>query len=418
MIELANDINKQADLEKMKRRATALFWLVTAVFFLATLWVRQYPWLSYVQATAEAAMVGALADWFAVTALFRHPLGLKIPHTAIIPQRKDSIAENFGQFVQANFLTEEVIADKLRSMDLARQAALWLSRPDNSRHIANHVAAGLTAMVQVVNDEDILVIIEHGVVDRVRSTHFAPLLGKTLPLVIAGSRHQELLYGSLKLVTHVVEENKAEIQAKISEETPWWMPRIVDQAIYRKIIKMLDQTVQEVRTNPDHPLHAQFVEVINQFVENLENSPDILVQEEALKEEFLEHPAVQEFSSSLWQDLKRALLEYGSNPDSGLRQPVQQGLARFGQALRQDRAMLDKINRWVEELARYLIRVYGYEAGQLITSTIHRWDAEATSRKVELHIGRDLQFIRINGTLVGGLVGLGIHILSQLMYTQ
>ena len=392
-----------------------MFWLVTAVFFLATIFEKQLPWLSYVQATAEAAMVGALADWFAVTALFRHPLGLKIPHTAIIPHRKDSIADNFGQFVQANFLTEEVIADKLRSIDPARQAAEWLSQPENSQHLANHVATGLTAMVQVVRDEDVLTLIEQSLVDRIRTTRFAPFLAKTLPLIVAGSRTQELLYGSLQLVALVVEENKQEIQAKISQETPWWLPRPVDQAIYRKIVHMLHQTMEDVKSNPDHPLHAKFIELVNQFVKNLENSPDILAQEETLKEELLQHPAVQEFSSSLWQDLKSALLAYGSDPDSNLHEPIQQGLAKFGDALRQDRVMLDKINRWLEEISRYLIKVYGDEVGQLIATTIRKWDAEATARKVELHIGRDLQFIRINGTIVGGLVGLGIHILAQLL---
>lgn len=415
MIGFEPDRYRRVELDKMKRRATALFWAVTATFIMASLLVKQYPWLSYVQATAEAAMVGALADWFAVTALFRHPLGLKIPHTAIIPHRKDSIAANFGQFVQTNFLTEAVIAERLSAVDLARQAAEWLSRPENSRHLANHVAAGLTAVVQVVNDEDILTIIEQGVEDRMRATQFAPMLAKTLPLVVAGSRHQELLYASLKLVTLVVEENKADIQAKISQETPWWVPRTVDQAIYRKIVAMLEETVREVRTNPDHPLHAKFIDLVNQFVENLESSPDILAQEEGLKEELLKHPAVREFSASLWQDLKTALLEYGANPDSNLRPPIQQGIARFGQAMGQDRAMLDKINGWLEEIARYLVRAYGHEAEQLIANTIRNWDAEATSNKVELHIGRDLQFIRINGTIVGGLVGLGIHIVSQFL---
>jgi uncharacterized membrane-anchored protein YjiN (DUF445 family) len=415
VIEFEGDRYRQAELAKMKRRATGLFWLVTAIFIGASMLVGQYGWLSYVQATAEAAMVGALADWFAVTALFRHPLGLKIPHTAIIPHRKDSIAANFGQFVQSNFLTETVIAERVRAMDPARQAAAWLGRPENSRHLADHAAAGLTAVVQVVNDEDILTVIEQGVEDRIRATQFAPMLAKTLPLVVAGSRHQELLYGSLKLVTLVVEENEADIQAKISQETPWWLPRAVDQAIYRKIVAMLEETVEEVRTDPEHPLQAKFIDLINQFVENLENSPDVLAQEEALKEEFLKHPAVREFSSSLWQDLKTALLEYGTNPDSNLRPPIQAGLARFGQALGQDRAMLDKINGWLEEIVRYLVRVYGHEAGQLISMTIRNWDAEATSRKVELHIGRDLQFIRINGTIVGGLVGLGIHVVGQLL---
>lgn len=413
--QLGGDIQKQADLERMKFRATALFWLVTGLFVLAALFEKRYPWLSFVRATAEAAMVGAIADWFAVTALFRHPFNLKIPHTAIIPHRKDAIAGQFGQFVQDNFLTETVITTRLRSLDVARRAAQWLSRPENSRQIAGHTAMALAALVQVVKDEDVEVVIEHGVVDRIRSTRFAPLLGSTLTLVVAGNRHQDLLYAALRLVAHLVEENRKEIQARISRETPWWMPRPVDKAIYKKITAMLNDTLRAVRQDPNHPLHARFNQVVNRFVDDLKNSPEIVVQEEALKEEFLHHPAVREFSSSLWLDLKTALLEYSTNPNSTLRPPIQNGISRFGEAMLEDEALLAKINNWVEEIARYFIRAYGYEAGQLITQTIQRWDAEATGRKIELHIGRDLQFIRINGTLVGGLVGLVIHILVRLV---
>jgi uncharacterized membrane-anchored protein YjiN (DUF445 family) len=308
-----------------------------------------------------------------------------------------------------------VIATKLYSMDAARQAARWLSQPENSQQVAKHVTVALIAMVQVIRDEDVQQIIEQGVIDRVRSTRFAPLLGRVLDLVVAGDKHRDLLYGTLKLTAHLVEENEAEIRAKISRETPWWTPRTFDTFLYYKITAMLEETLAAVESDPDHPLHEKFEELVSQFVENLKSSPGVLAQEEALKEELLQHPEVQEFSSSLWIDLKTTLLERSASPDSRLRQPIQQGLTKFGEALLGDEAMLAKANRWIEEIVRYVVTAYGHEVGQLITQTIQQWDVEATTRKIELNVGRDLQFIRINGTIVGGLVGLLIHTVYQVI---
>lgn len=406
---------KQVELNKMKLRAAALFWFVSILFVLAAIFERQYAWLSFVRATAEAAMVGAIADWFAVTALFRHPLNLKIPHTAIIPRRKDAIGQEFGTFVQHNFLSEEVIADKLQSLDIAQSGARWISQPENSQQLANHAAVGLTAMIQVMKDEDVQDLIERGVVTQIRSIRVAPLLATLLTLVTAGNRHQELLYGTLKLVVHLLEENKQAIRTKISRETPWWVPRRVDDAIYQRIIKTVKETLHDVNSDPHHPLHAKFNEVVSHFVEDLKHSPDIIARENALKEELLQHPAVREFSFSLWIDIKTSLLEPGSNPDSDFRRPIQHGITKFGEALLNDKVLLEKINRWVEDVVRYIIKEYGHEVGYLISQTIRNWDTEATSRKVELYIGKDLQFIRINGTLVGGLAGLMIHLVFLLL---
>jgi uncharacterized membrane-anchored protein YjiN (DUF445 family) len=413
--QMNEDIQKQIELDRMKYRAAALFWVVTVIFILATIFEPVYSWLSFVRATAEAAMVGAIADWFAVTAIFQHPLGLKIPHTAIVPNRKDNIAEQFGRFVQDNFLTKEVIATKLHSINIARQAARWLSQPENSRQLAKHVAVALTAIIQVIRDEDVQPIIEQGVIDRVRSTRFSPLVANLLNLIVAGNKDRELLYGTLRLASHMIEENKAEIRAKISRETPWWTPRTFDTFLYYKLTTMLEETLDAVQSDPDHPLREKFKELVNEFVESLKTSPDVLAQEELLKEELLQHPAVQEFTASLWLDLKTNLLERSTSPDSRLGEPIQQGLIKFGEALLNDETMLAKTNRWLEEIARYLVTAYGHEVGQLITQTIQQWDIEATTHKIELNVGRDLQFIRINGTIVGGLVGLVIHTVYQVI---
>jgi uncharacterized membrane-anchored protein YjiN (DUF445 family) len=227
--------------------------------------------------------------------------------------------------------------------------------------------------------------------------------------VLSGNRQQELLTGILKLVGRLLQENKETIMEKISRETPWWLPKNVDNVIYQKIINAFENTLQEVNANPKHPLHKNFNQTMTRFIDDLKHSPDILAREESLKEELLRDPAVQEFSISLWADIKKSLLTYSTNPDSDIRKSIQQGIMRFGETILNNPALLEKIDRWVHEGAVYLVTEYGHEVEQLISQTISKWDPQETAHKIELQVGKDLQFIRINGTLVGGLVGLLIH---------
>jgi uncharacterized membrane-anchored protein YjiN (DUF445 family) len=414
-MQLFEENQKETELNQMKRRATALFWIVTLVFVLAAILEKRYDWLRFVRATAEAAMVGAIADWFAVTALFRHPLNIPIPHTAIIPNRKDSIGRSLGGFVRNNFLVREVISTRLRSMNVARRVAHWVSQPEHIQGIAHHAASALTGMIQVVRDEDVQELIERGIITRARSISVAPLLGRMLGMVLSGQRRQELLTGIVQLSAHLLAENKGALREQISRETPWWMPWQVDETIYQKIVGSIQRTLREVQSDPQHPLRDKFNDIVDRFVEDLRHSPDTLARGEALKEELLVDPVVREFSSSLWSDIKTMLLEHSDNPDSDFHQPIQRGVIRFGEALLNDQALLDKIDRWVEQAVLYFIEEYGHEVAQLITQTVSGWDAEATARKIEIQVGRDLQFIRINGTIVGGLVGLLIYCVSLLL---
>lgn len=415
MIINQEDLSKQAELRKMKFIATALLILAFIIFVLASIFEEVSIWVGFVRATAEAAMVGALADWFAVTALFRHPLHLKIPHTAIIPNRKDILGENLGRFVRNNFLAKEVILDKLRSMDLTRTVAKWLIQPDHSAQIARYVAVGLATVVQVIKSEDVQDLIAHSVAEQIRSTHLAPLFGSLLSILTSDSRGHELLYGTVHLGARLLEENKEAIQQKISQETPWWLPQSVDKAIYQKIVDTIEETLQEIRDNPEHPLYEQFKLLIARFTEDLKHSPEIKSKEADFKEELLQHDIVQEFASSLWLDIRKLLVEQSTNPNLEVRKSIQQGLISFGEAVLRDEALLEEIDLWVEQGMLYMIKEYGYEVEYLIANTIKRWDAEATSRKIELQIGKDLQFIRINGALVGGLAGFIIHAFSLLL---
>lgn len=406
------DVQKQVELRRMKRRATGLLGLVALVFASTFLMPSSY-WIGLVRATAEAAMVGAVADWFAVTALFRHPLGLKIPHTAIIPRKKDLFGERLGQFVQQNFLSDEIVTRRLGTMHIAETAAQWLSRPENSRVVADLAVAGITGVIRIVKDEEVQALIEHGIVKRIEAVRIAPVAGRLLALFATGPKQQDMLAAVLRLAGHIVEENEETIRRKIVEETPWWLPVSIDGRVYQRLIASIERLQQEVRDDPDHPVSDRFRGMIAQFIEDLQRSPEMIERGEALKTEVLNHPAIQAFSSELWTNLKTVIVDHAAAPDSTMHDALQRSIGRFGEALMQDGAMQEKINRWLEDGVGYLIRAYGHEIGKLIAHTVQHWDAEATSRKIELQVGRDLQFIRINGTIVGGMVGLGLYILHH-----
>ena len=281
------EANRQSELRRMKFLATSLLVVAALIFITASVFEDRYVWAGFIRATAEASMVGAIADWFAVTALFRHPLGLKIPHTAIVPTRKDSIGRMLGRFVRTNFLNAEVISGKLRSMDVTRSLAQWLSQPDNSAMLANYVAVGLAGVVQVVKDEEIQGLIEQNIASRLRAVKIAPIVGQILSMILSGNRQQELLEGVLKIGATFLDENGDVIKKRISEETPWWLPKNVDNLIYQKIVDANNRTLHEISTNPDHPLRERFNQTITRFIDDLKYSPEVLAKEEAFKEDLL-----------------------------------------------------------------------------------------------------------------------------------
>lgn len=410
-----NDVQKRRELYKMKFLATSLLAGAFLIYVVALTFEEWYAWVGFVRATAEAAMVGAIADWFAVTALFRHPLGLKIPHTAIVPTRKREIGEKLARFVRQNFLTEEVIADKLRSMELTKRAVEWLDQPENSRLVADQLAAGAVAAIQVMKDEDIQALIEKQLVARIRSTQFAPLLGNLLSFFTAGKRQQELLMELVKFGSGFLKENKAVILEKINEELPWWAAVWgVDRRIYQTIIHSVDTTLQEVKADPQHPLYRNFEAAVSRLIEGLKTSAELQEREKTLKEELLQQPVVQEFSASLWADIKASLVEHSANSPLEFSQPVQQMLEQLGEVLQNDPVLYAKIDHWLCEVVIYLTKTYGHEVESLISHTINKWDPAMITDKIETEVGRDLQFIRINGTLIGGLAGLIIYTVSFL----
>ncbi len=411
-----DDEIKRVRLVKMKRVATAMLVVVAVLFVAARYYETRFPWLSYVRAFAEAAMVGGIADWFAVTALFRHPMGIPIPHTAIVSARKDRIGTALGNFVQRNFLTREVVASKLAAMKLGERAATWLAQPENSRRLSRHVARGLSGAANVIRDEDVQSLVDRGIVSRLRTVQVAPLVARVFELLTAGGRHQQLLDDALRLAARFLEENDAMIRDRVRAESPWWVPGAVENRLGDKIVTGVEKTLVAVAADPDHPLRHRYDEAVDRFVLSLRENPEVIARAEQIKLDLLAHEAVGDFSRGVWGDVKTRLANYAERlADDVEEEPdqVERWLSGLGQKVLADPALAAKVNGWVVELVTYAVEQAREEVAKLIATTVAAWDADATSRKIELQIGRDLQFIRINGTLVGGLVGVILHVVAR-----
>src|SRR4029077_11739529 len=387
-----DDGTRQAQLDAMKRQATGLLALAAVVFIGASLYEGRYPWLGYVRATAEASLVGGLADWFAVTALFRHPLGLPIPHTAIVATRKERIGRILGTFVQNHFLSREVVAANLRAVRPAERAARWLADPEHARQVARQVAAGLAKTLDALPDADVRALVHQVVSARLQATRVAPALGKTLALVLADDRHQGLLNEAVRFAAHAVHENRDMIREKVRAESPWWVPGVVDDQIYQRIIVTVEGLLRDIGARTDHPLRAAFDTALRDFVDRLQHAPDVIARAEALKQEWLAAPAIADLSARLWDALRRAIVAYATRADGAAPGPLERGLSAFGAALLANDALLAALDDLAIDVAASVVERYRYEIGDLIAQTVSGWDPEATARRFELAVGRDLQF--------------------------
>jgi len=404
---------RQAQLDLMKRRATLLLVAATVLFVVTRALESRYPWVAFIRATMEAAMVGGLADWFAVTALFRHPLGIPIPHTAIVPAKKDRVGRTLGAFVQRNFLSRDVIEHRLRSMEVGRRLAEWLSNPDNARTISRNVALAMSSAADVLRDEDVEEMIDRSLADRVRAMQLAPVLGRVLTVITEDNRHQEVLDEALRLASRTVNENADLIRERIERETPWWIPSAVDDKIFKRVLKGIQRLLSDLSADPRHELRQRFDASLSRFIERLNTSPEFAARVDTWKEEFLNNEAARKFSASLWRDGKEALAKFAADPGSAAPSAIEKGLTTFGQKALDDPDLLSKLDDFAIDVAAYLVAKYQNEVADLIATTVASWDPELTSRRVELAIGRDLQFIRINGTIVGGLAGMVIYLTSS-----
>lgn len=413
----ADDELKRVRLVRMKRTATGMLVVVAVLFAVSSYFELRYPWLAWIRAFSEAAMVGGIADWFAVTALFRHPMGIPIPHTAIVASRKDRIGKALGNFVQRNFLTRDVVASKLLNMKLGERAARWLAEPENSHRLAQHVARGFSGAINVLRDDDVQTLVDRGVVSRLRTVQAAPLVARLFEMFTDDGRHHSLLNEGLRVVARFVDDNDEMIRARVKKESPWWVPGVVENKLQDKVISSLEKTLNDVAVDPAHPLRLRYEEAVAKFVDSLRSNPEVIAKAEQMKLDLLAHPAVSEFSRSVWTDIKTRVTNYAERMASNAEQEpdqIEKWLGNLGRAVLTDPELSAKVDGWVVELVTYAVEQARDEVAALISSTVAAWDADATSRKIELQIGRDLQFIRINGTVVGGLVGLFLHAVAVL----
>jgi uncharacterized membrane-anchored protein YjiN (DUF445 family) len=412
-----SDAVKQRALRRMKGAATGLLLLVTVGYALAT-WAERAgagAWAGYLAAAFEAGMVGALADWFAVTALFRHPLGLPIPHTAIVPTKKDQLGQSLGDFVGENFLAASVVRDKLRSAALAHRLGGWLSRPENADRVTAELATVVRGGLAVLRDADVQAVMGEAITRRAHDQEVSPGLGRLLEKTIADDGHRRLVDLLCAHAHDWLVQHRESVLEAIEGGAPGWTPRFVDRRIGDRVYRELLRFVTEMREAPGHPARGAIDRLLTDFAQRLQHDPETRDRVERLKTELLDRPEIQQLIAAAWSSVRAMILTAADDERSALRLRARASLLALGGRLTTDERLGAKLDGWVTDATLHVVSGYRTQITSLITDTIAAWDAPTTSRKIELHIGRDLQFIRLNGTVIGALAGLAIHTATRLL---
>lgn len=401
----------------MRLVATGLLVLMAGVFLAARHFQDAHPIIPFVRAFAEAAMVGGLADWFAVTALFRHPLHLPIPHTAIIPRNKDRIADTLAQFLRDNFLTPGVVARRMQRLNLAGAAGRWLANPPMGRGRIGTGAYRLVAdLLESLDQERLGGMAKGAIAARLRAIDVAPLFGQALTAAIANQRHLPLLDGMIRWAQRVLLSNEHLIREMVHARSGAVMRWTgLDETVANKIIDGLHKLIDEMATDPEHPLRAKAEEGLERLAHDLQHKPELREKVEGFKAEMLENQAFQRWIDGLWEQSRAALLRMARDPEHVMGGKLGEALRQFGETLQNDRRLADTINRFARRAAVGAASDYGDGIVRLVSDTIRGWDARTVTGRLENAVGRDLQYIRINGTLVGGLVGVAIHAVDRLL---
>jgi uncharacterized membrane-anchored protein YjiN (DUF445 family) len=402
----------------MRRAATGLLVAMAALFALARSLQGSNPAWDWVLAFTEAAMVGGLADWFAVTALFRHPLGLPIPHTAIIPENKDRIADSMARFLQSNFLIPQVVARRMRAMNLARTLGDFLTRPgaDEVSRIRGGAGELIAEVFESLDPERLGGQVKSGLLHQLERLEVSPLLGQMLGAAIADKRHLPLLESLIRWAGLTLEDNEEMVRQIIHERANAvvrWTG--LDERLANSVIDGLYRLLAEVLVDPDHPLRRKVEQGLEQLAHDLQHDPAMRAKVEEMKLDLLANPALGTWWTGVWERMRVALIAAARDPQGGLAGPFTSMLGELGEALREDPSLQRQVNRFARRTAVGVATRYGGQIVQLVSETVRRWDARTVTDRIENAVGRDLQFIRVNGTLVGGLVGVAIHLLNALL---
>jgi uncharacterized membrane-anchored protein YjiN (DUF445 family) len=402
-------------LRRMKAIAGSLLIGAAIVFLLCRTLTDGHGVWGYLQAAAEASMVGGLADWFAVTALFRHPLGLPIPHTAIIPRKKDEIGEGLAGFVSEYFLTPSIVGEHVAAARVPQRVGEWLADPDHARQVSAELANAVGGMASILRDDELRNAVASFADKRLRELEVSPHLARLLDAVCDSGQHQMALTAGLRGLMRFLDENRNVFRKRLAEESPEWVPEWVDDRVFAKGFTALQSFLADVSADESHELRKTFDGQLRAFAERLRSDPNQAGKIERAKLELLDRPDVREWLTTLWTNLKKLIVDGAADPDSDLRRSVQSLTVRAGEALRDDVELGAKIDDLLQRITTHVITYYADDIAQVISATVERWDAEETSRRLELQVGRDLQFIRINGTVVGSLAGVAIYAISQLL---
>ncbi|MFI6045993.1 DUF445 domain-containing protein [Nocardia sp. NPDC051321] len=411
--------SKRRDLWRMKALATGLLAVATAIYLFCR-WLESRGsgggWVDYVRAASEAGMVGALADWFAVTALFRHPLGLPIPHTAIIRKKKDQLGESLGTFVGTNFLAPEVVSAKVTSAQISWRVGKWMADPGHAARVAEESSTLLRAAVDVLRDEDVEQIIDQTIVKRIAEPLWGPPIGRVLSELLADNRQLVLIDLLAERAHQWALGSQETIDRIVLRDAPQWAPKFVNILLSERIYRELVEFTWKVRSNPEHEVRLAANRFLEEFADDLQHDDAMIKKAERIKAQIMGRDEITGMAEATWRAAKRLILESADDPNSTLRRKVGENVRQLGERLRDDADMRAKVDGWIDRGARYLVGNYAGEISTLVTDTVARWDADEASKKIELQVGRDLQFIRINGTVVGSLAGLVIYTISQLMF--
>jgi uncharacterized membrane-anchored protein YjiN (DUF445 family) len=404
-----DELRRRRDLRRMKGFAGSLL-IVAVVTYALT---RHHGGvLGFVNAGAEAAMVGGLADWFAVTALFRSPLGLPIPHTAIIPTRKDALGRSLESFVASNFLSPDVVRDKVIRARVSARVGGWLADPEHAARVSIELATATRAAIRVLRDEDVTAVLETAILRRIAAMPWAPPLGRLLGQIVEDGTHHRLVDLAVDEAHGWLLANREAVVNIVAEQAPAWSPKFLDDAVANRAYREALRFVREVQADKSHPMRLALDNLLGRVAENLRTDPYTIHRVELLKERLLNHPDVREGVASVWSTARRLLLEAIDDENGELRRRATAGLADLGRRLAADAALQSKVDGYLADAASHAAGSYSTEVATVISDTIARWDAAEASRRIELQVGRDLQFIRINGTVVGALAGLAIHAIT------
>lgn len=411
-LDTSADDERRRGLRRMRSGALGLLLLAAAVYVVTL--DRDGAW-AYVHAASEASMVGAIADWFAVTALFRHPLGLPIPHTAIVPTRKNVLARSLQDFFTENFLAESVVRDRVARAHVSQRVGGWLVEGEHSKRVVDESTRGLRQVLARVRDEDVTAFVNIEMLPRLADEPLSEVTGRLLQEVVAEKAHHGLVDLCLVEAHRWLTANAGTVSAILRQRAPWWSPQWVDEIVTQRVHLELVNWVAEIRDDTRHPARVALDQLLRDLAQDLQTDAGTIARAERIKRRMLATPQVAATVTSLWQAARRALVGALDDAESLIRQRAVAALAAFGQRLVDDEALRVRLDGYAADAAAYIVKTYGEEMTTVITETIERWDGEEAARRIELHVGRDLQFIRINGTLVGGLAGLVIYALAQLV---